>query len=144
MTDKVVQTYFNDKGEEMAIKGMDHIVVRVKTIEEGISTYRDKLGMELERTSESEAMGIKQAFFPFPNGGFLEVVAPFGPDSAVGKAIESRGEGIHTISLAVDDLAATVKTMQDAGVQLIGVGSPQVFVHPKSAHGVLVQLTERK
>jgi methylmalonyl-CoA/ethylmalonyl-CoA epimerase len=128
----------------MGIEGMDHIVVRVKDIEEGISTYRDKLGMTLERRSESEALGIKQAFFPFPNGGFLEVVAPFGANSAVGKAIDSRGEGIHTVSLAVDDLAATIKTMQEAGVQLIGVGSPQVFVHPKSAHGVLVQLTERK
>ena len=128
----------------MGIKGMDHIVVRVKDIEEGIRTYQDKLGMTLERRSESEAMGIKQAFFPFPNGGFLEVVAPFGADSAVGKAIDSRGEGIHTVSLAVDDMDATIKAMQDSGVQLIGVGSPQVFVHPKSAHGVLVQLTENK
>jgi len=128
----------------MGIKGVDHIVIRVKDIDEGIKTYRDKLGMQLERTAQSEALGIKQAFFPFPNGGFLEVVAPFGANSAVGKAIESRGEGIHTVSLAVDDLSATVKAMQDAGVQLIGVGSPQIFVHPKSAHGVLVQLTEKK
>ncbi|MBU4318437.1 MAG: VOC family protein [Proteobacteria bacterium] len=128
----------------MGITGMDHIVVRVKDIEEGIKTFRDKLGMTLERTSESEAMGIKQAFFPFPNGGFLEVIAPLGPDSPVGKALEGRGEGIHTMSLAVDDLSATVKTMQDSGAQLIGVGSPQVFVHPKSAHGILLQLTERK
>ena len=61
----------------MAIKGMDHIVVRVKTIEEGISTYRDKLGMELERTSESEAMGIRQAFFPLPEWGILRSGGPF-------------------------------------------------------------------
>ncbi len=128
----------------MGIQGMDHIVVRVKDIEEGVRTYRDKLGMTLERRSESEAMGIKQAFFPFPDGGFLEVVAPIGADSAVGKAIDGRGEGVHTVSMAVDDLEATVKAMQDAGVQLIGVGSPQVFVHPKSAHGLLIQLTERK
>jgi methylmalonyl-CoA epimerase len=128
----------------MAITGMDHIVVRVKDIEEGIKTFQDKLGMTLERRAESEAMGIKQAFFPFPNGGFLEVIAPLGSDSPVGKALESRGEGIHTMSLAVDDLAATVKTLQDNGTQLIGVGSPQVFVHPKSAHGILLQLTERK
>ncbi len=86
----------------MGITGMDHIVVRVKDIEEGIKTFRDKLGMTLERRSESEALGIKQAFFPFPNGGFLEVVAPLGPDSPVGKAIDGRGEGIHTVSLAVD------------------------------------------
>ena len=128
----------------MAIKGMDHIVVRVKNIEEGISTYRDKLGMKLDRTSESEALGIKQAFFNFPDGGFLEVVAPLNNDSPMAKAIEGRGEGIHTVSLAVDDLAATIKAMQAAGVQLIGVGNPPVFVHPKSSHGVLVQLTERK
>ena len=128
----------------MGIKGMDHIVVRVKDFEEGIKTFEEKMGMTLERRSESEAMGIKQAFFPFSNGGFLEVVAPFGADSAVGKALENRGEGIHTVSLEVDDLAATIKEMQDKGVQLIGVGSPQVFIHPKSAHGILVQLTERK
>ncbi len=128
----------------MGIKGMDHIVVRVKDIEEGIKTFEEKLGMTLERRSESEAMGIKQAFFPFSNGGFLEVVAPLSADSAVGKAIDNRGEGIHTVSLEVDDLSATIKKMQDSGVQLIGVGGPQVFIHPKSAHGILVQLTERK
>jgi len=127
----------------MAITGVDHVVVRVKDIDEGINTYRDKLGMELERTAESAAIGIKQAFFPLADGGFLEVVAPLSPDSPVGKAIESRGEGIHTVAFAVDDLEATVKAMQDSGAQLIGVGSPQVFVHPKSAHGVLVQLTEK-
>jgi methylmalonyl-CoA/ethylmalonyl-CoA epimerase len=128
----------------MGITGMDHIVVRVKDIEEGIKTFRDKLGMTLERRAESEALGIKQAFFPFPNGGFLEVVAPLGADSAVGKAIDGRGEGIHTVALEVDNLPATIKAMQAGGAQLIGVGNPQVFVHPKSAHGILVQLTERK
>ena len=128
----------------MGINGVDHIVVRVKNIDEGISTYRDKLGMALERTAESEAIGIKQAFFPLADGGFLEVVAPLGPDSPVGKAVETRGEGVHTMAFAVDDLDATVKAMQEAGVTLIGVGSPQVFVHPKSAHGLLVQLNQKK
>lgn len=128
----------------MAIKGVDHVVVRVKDIDEGIAVWRDKLGMELERTAESEALGIKQAFFPFANGGFLEIVAPLSDDSAVGKAVASRGEGLHTLSMEVDDLDATVKDMEANGVQLIGVGSPQVFIHPKSANGILVQLTERK
>ena len=128
----------------MAIKGVDHVVVRVKDIDEGISVWRDKLGMELERTAESAALGIKQAFFPFANGGFLEVIAPLNDDSPVGKAVASRGEGLHTLSVEVDDLDATVKEMEANGVQLIGVGSPQVFVHPKSANGILLQLTERK
>lgn len=127
----------------MGIEGVDHIVVRVKDMDEAISTYRDKLGLALERTAESEALGIRQAFFPFPSGGFLELVEPLGEDSAVGRAVESRGEGLHTISMAVDDLAGTLAAMKTAGVQLIGEGGPQVFVHPKSAHGVLVHLTEK-
>ncbi len=128
----------------MTIKGVDHVVIRVKDFDEGVATWRDNLGMELERTAESEALGIKQAFFQFENGGFLEIVAPMSDDSAVGKAVASRGEGLHTLSMEVDNLEQTIKDMQDKGVQLIGVGSPQVFVHPKSANGILLQLTERK
>jgi methylmalonyl-CoA epimerase len=128
----------------VALTGFDHVVVRVKDFDTGVQTYRDGLGLTLERTTESEALGIKQAFFQLPDGGFLEVVAPTSPESAVGRAVESRGEGIHTFAMAVDDLQQTVDNMKAAGVQLIGEGGPQVFVHPKSAHGVLLQLSEKK
>ena len=127
----------------MAFKGVDHLVIRVKDIESSIETWRDKFGMELERTAESEALGIKQAFFQLDNGGFIELVSPFDNQSAVGKALESRGEGMHTMALEVDDLEATVKHLQDSGVQLIGVGGPQVYIHPKSANGMLVQLSPK-
>ncbi len=127
----------------MALTGFDHLVVRVKDIEEGIATYRDGLGLELERTDESEALGIKQAFFQLPGGGFIEIVAPTDPESAVGRALESRGEGIHTMAMEVDDLEGTVAAMRDAGIRLIGEGGPQVFVHPKSTHGILLQLTPK-
>ncbi len=127
----------------MALTGFDHLVVRVKDIEAGIATYRDGLGLELERTDESEALGIKQAFFQLPGGGFIELVAPTDPESAVGRALESRGEGIHTMAMEVDDLEGTVAAMRDAGIRLIGEGGPQVFVHPKSTHGILLQLTPK-
>ena len=129
----------------MGIKGVDHIVVRVKDIDEGIATYRDALGMELERTSESQAIGIKQAFFPLSGGGFLELVAPLSPESPVGRAIERRGEGVHTVAMSVEDLPGTIKALKEKGVQLIGADRPggQVFIHPRSAHGVLVQLVAR-
>ena len=60
----------------MTFKGVDHVVVRVKDFEAGIETWRDKFGLTLDRTGESEALGIKQAFFNLENGGFIEVVAP--------------------------------------------------------------------
>ncbi len=125
----------------MTFKGVDHIVVRVKDFEAGIETWRDKFGQTLDRIDKSEALGIKQAFFNLENGGFIEVVAPINDESAVGRAVASRGEGIHTIAMEVDDLESTVKHLQTNGVQLIGVGTPQVFIHPKSANGILVQLT---
>ena len=128
----------------MAITKYDHLVVRVSDLEAGIATYRDTLGLELDRTDESEALGIKQAFFNLPGGGFIEVVAPTDPDSAVGKALEGRGEGMHTIAFEVDDLSATCDAMKAGGARLIGEGGPQVFVHPKSTHGILLQLGEKK
>lgn len=127
----------------MAITAYDHLVVRVSDIDEGIKTYRDVIGLDLERTDESAELGIKQAFFNLPGGGFVEVVAPTDPDSAVGRALESRGEGMHTIAFAVDDLAATCEAMKAGGARLIGEGAPTVFVHPKSTHGILLQLSEK-
>ena len=127
----------------MGITAFDHLVVRVADFDAGVKTYRDTIGLELDRTDESEALGIKQAFFNLPGGGFVEVVAPTDPDSAVGKALESRGEGIHTIAFQVDNLKATCESMKAGGARLIGEGGPQVFVHPRSACGVLLQLSER-
>ena len=128
----------------MAIKGVDHVVIRVEDFDAAVATWKDKLGMVLDRTDESEALGIKQAFFNMDNGGYVEIVAPTNADAAVGKALASRGEGLHTLALEVDDLDATIKDFEASGVQLIGVGSPQVYVHPKSANGMLLQLNEKK
>ena len=127
----------------MAMTRFDHLVIRVSDLDKGIETYRDRLGLTLDRTDQTDALGVKQAFFNLPDGGFIEVVAPTDPNGPVARALESRGEGIHTISFAVDDLAATSAAMKQAGAQLIGEGGPQVFVHPKSTHGVLLQLTAK-
>ena len=127
----------------MAMTRFDHLVIRVSDLEKGIETYRDRLGLTLDRTDQTDALGVKQAFFNLPDGGFIEVVAPTDPNGPVARALESRGEGIHTISFAVDDLAATSAAMKQAGAQLIGEGGPQVFVHPKSTHGILLQLTAK-
>ena len=122
---------------------MHHMVVRVKDFDQSVSTWRDSFGLNLDRVDQNEALGIKQAFFNLENGGFIEIVSPTDDDSAVGKAIESRGDGMHTMALEVEDLEATVKQLQDNGVSLIGVGGPQVFIHPKSASGILIQLTPK-
>ena len=127
----------------MTLAAIDHLVVRVGDLDEGIATYRDTLGLTLDRTDESAALGIKQAFFNLPGGGFIEVVAPIDAQSAVGQALEKRGEGIHTVAFAVDDLDAACARLKEGGARLIGEGGPQVFVHPKSTHGILLQLSAK-
>ena len=128
----------------MAIKGIDHVVIRVTDIDEAIESYT-KLGMELTRTLETPAIG-KQAIFRFGDGTFIELVAPLSPDSAVGRAIEGRGEGVHTVALSVDDLEKTVRDIATSGAQVIraeGLDNT-AFVHPKSTHGVLLQMDQEK
>ena len=124
------------------LERVHHIVVRVKQLEQGIASYQ-AMGLRLERTGENTALGIKQAFFPLPDGSFIEVVCPTNPESAVGKALASRGEGIHSIVFKVADVPHAANAMKSQGVSLIGEGGAQVFVHPKSTHGVLVQLTDK-
>jgi methylmalonyl-CoA epimerase len=126
----------------MSLQRVHHIVVRVKDLEQGIASYK-AMGLTLERTAESAALGLKQAFFALADGSFIEVCSPTSPASAVGKALESRGEGIHSIVFKVDDVARTAADMKSRGVQMIGDGGSQTFVHPKSSHGVLVQLTDK-
>ncbi len=126
----------------MGLTIIDHVVIRVKDIDEGIRTYQDQLGLALSRRAETQGIG-KQAFFDLPDGGFIELVAPLAADSAVGKAIEKNGEGVHTIAFAVKDLDGTVAGMKERGASIIG-GGPMQFVHPKSSHGVLLQLFEKK
>ena len=127
----------------MTLAAFDHLVVRVGNLDEGIATYRDALGLTLDRTDQSEALGIKQAFFNLPDGSFIEVVAPISAESAVGQALDKRGEGIHTVAFAVDDLDAACAKLKAGGARLIGEGGAQVFVHPKSTHGVLLQLSAK-
>lgn len=127
----------------MTLAAFDHLVVRVGDLDEGIATYRDALGLTLDRTDQSEALGIKQAFFNLPDGSFIEVVAPIKAESAVGQALDKRGEGIHTVAFAVDDLDAACAKLKAGGARLIGEGGAQVFVHPKSTHGVLLQLSAK-
>jgi methylmalonyl-CoA epimerase len=127
----------------MSLTGVHHLVIRVEDFDASVKTWQSLLGVELDRTDENEGLGIKQAFFNLADGGFVEIVAPTNPDAAVGKALASRGEGIHTIAMAVDDMDGTVASLKEAGAILIGEGGPQVFVHPKSANGVLVQLAAK-
>ncbi len=127
----------------MSITEIDHIVIAVADIEEGIRNWRDGLGLHLTHTAENAEAGIKQAFFALADGTFIELIAPAHESSPISTSLAARGEGVQVIALKVDDLDASVAALQERGVRLIGVGTPQVFIHPKSANGVMLQLWPR-
>jgi methylmalonyl-CoA/ethylmalonyl-CoA epimerase len=126
----------------MGITGIDHIVLRVNDIDAAISSF-EGLGMKLTKTGENPAVG-KQAFFRLDGGFFFELVAPLTPDSPVGQALERRGEGVHTVALAVDDHDATRADLVERGAPVIDGGDlPVSFIHPKAAHGIMLQVMEQ-
>ena len=127
----------------MALTDVHHVVVRVEDFDASVKNWESIVGKSVDRIDQNDGSGIKQAFFDLPEGGFIEIVSPTDPEGAVGKAIAGRGEGIHTLSMSVDSMAQTIEGLKASGVQLIGEGGPQVFIHPKSANGVLVQLSEK-
>ena len=125
----------------MALTDVHHVVIRVEDFDSSVKNWESILGNAVSRVDQNQDLGIKQAFFDLPDGGFIEIVSPTDSEGAVGKAIASRGEGIHTLSMSVDKMDETIESLKESGVQLIGEGGPQVFIHPKSANGVLVQLS---
>jgi methylmalonyl-CoA epimerase len=130
------------------IKGIDHIGIAVKSIDEAKKFWVDTLGMKLSRIEEVLDQKARVAFLT-AGGTTIELIEPTSPDSPVQRFIEKRGEGLHHLTLQTDNLAERLKKLKTDGVNLIdekpriGAGGAKIaFLHPKSAHGVLVELCE--
>jgi methylmalonyl-CoA epimerase len=128
------------------IKHIDHLGIAVSSLAEAMPIWEKVLGVACERVEEVKSQMVKTAFFNV-GGVHIELLEPTSPDSPIAKAIAARGEGIHHIAFATDDVAEQLKVAKDAGVKLInetpvpGAGGKQVaFLHPKSMRGVLTEL----
>ena len=132
-------------------KRIDHIAIVVQDLDVALQVYRDVLGLPLARVEEVPAEKVKVAFLPLPEGdGEVELVQPTDEDTGVARFLAKRGEGMHHICFEVDDIEAAMTQMTAAGLQILeeeprtgSQGQKYVFIHPKSAHGVLIELYER-
>ncbi len=128
--------------------GVDHVVIAVEDLDQGIAKYEAIFGQKVSRTGEPPGAGFKNAYFDFEHSQ-IELVAPTNETGPIGRRIAGSGEGVHLVAMRVDDLDATVADLRSRGVRLIGdpgEGNPvkgQVFVHPSAAGGVLLQLVGR-
>jgi methylmalonyl-CoA epimerase len=129
---------------------LDHIGIAVSDIDSALKFYSDALGLSCTHIEDVEEQKVKIAFIPAGDVN-LELVQATSADSAIAKFIEKKGEGIQHIALRVDDIENALKDLNDKGVELIdriprnGAHDSKIaFLHPKSAHGVLLELVERK
>ena len=132
------------------LKQIDHIAVVVQDMEAALKVYRDGLGLPLARVEDVPAEAVKVAFLPMPEGdGEVELVQPTDEESGIARFLAKRGQGIHHICFRVDDIQAAMDHVVANGLQVIedeprvgSQGQKYVFIHPKSAHGVLIELYE--
>lgn len=132
----------------MTIKKIDHIAIVVENLEDALGVYRDALGMTVTAVREMPDQDVKIAFLPSGDSE-IELLEPLHVDSGIGKYLAKRGEGLHHVCLEVDDIEATLADLKAKGAQLIdetpkrGAYGRVAFIHPKGAHGVLVELVQR-
>ena len=127
---------------------IDHIGVAVEDIDAAIELYRDSFGMELAHRETVESQGVEAVLLDVGDG-HVELLAPLGPDTPVGKYMAKNGAGLHHVAYAVDDIDAVLTQIAAAGVQLIdseprvGIRDSRVaFLHPRSTGGVLTEIVE--
>ena len=129
---------------------IEHIGIAVNSIADALPFYEKVLGLKCYNIEEVADQKVKTAFFLIGQTkiGLLESTDPEGP---VGKFIEKRGEGIHHIAFAVDQIEDKLREAEAAGIRLIdstprkgAEGLSIAFLHPKSTFGVLTELCEDK
>jgi methylmalonyl-CoA/ethylmalonyl-CoA epimerase len=128
---------------------IDHIGIAVGDLAEALTFYRDALGLEVEAPEEVASQRVRAHFIPLGESA-LELLEATTDDSPIARFIARRGPGIHHITLSVDDIGAALSQLRARGVTLIddvprpgAHGSLVAFIHPASAHGVLVELKQR-
>ena len=129
---------------------IEHIGIAVNSLSDAIPFYEKVLGLKCYTIEEVTDQKVKTAFFMVGQTK-IELLESTDPEGPIGKFIEKRGEGIHHIAYAVENIEEGLKEAEAAGVRLIDAAPRQgaegmsiAFLHPKSTFGVLTELCEDK
>jgi methylmalonyl-CoA epimerase len=124
-----------------------HIAVVVRAMGPALDFWRDTLGLELEVVEDMAHDRVRIAFLPVGDSK-IELVEPTDETTGVARFLEANGEGVHHVCFEVPNLAEALLRLEIAGIELIdtaprkGAEGPVAFLHPRSCHGVLVELIE--
>ena len=124
-----------------------HVAVVVRDMDAALAVYRDTLGLPLELVLPIASDGVTIAFLAVGETK-VELVQPTDPSTGVARFLESKGEGFHHVCFETPDVDAMLADLAGRGVELLdaqarrGAEGPVAFLHPRSCHGLLVELIE--
>lgn len=132
----------------MTPRRIHHLGLAVADLDQAIATYHDLLGATLEHREVLDSQGVDAAALQLGSSR-VELLAPTGDDTPVGRFLARRGPGMHHVAYEVDDVAAAIAHLAAQGVELIDAaprpglfGLQVAFVHPRSVHGVLTEIVQ--
>lgn len=132
----------------MKLNHIEHIGIAVKSLDEAIPFYEKVLGLKCYGIEDVKDQRVKTAFFMVGQTK-IELLESTDPEGPIGKFLEKKGEGIHHIAFAVNDLQQCLAEVEQKGIQLIdkqprrgAEGLDIAFLHPKSTFGVLMEFCE--
>jgi methylmalonyl-CoA epimerase len=130
----------------VTVGGIHHLGVAVDDLDEALETYRRLFGATVEHRSTVFDQGVDAASL-LVGADRVELLAPTGDDTPVGRFLESRGTGMHHVAYEVADVRAALAELAAAGAELIDevprvglFGLEVAFVHPDAVHGVLTEV----
>jgi methylmalonyl-CoA/ethylmalonyl-CoA epimerase len=127
---------------------IDHVGVAVDDLDAAIALHQESFGMPLVHREVVEQQGVEAVLLDVGES-HVELLAPLGPDTPVGKFLSKRGPGLHHVAYGVDDIDAALEQARAAGLRLIdeqprtGIRDSRVaFLHPASTGGVLTEIVQ--
>ncbi|MEP7059210.1 MAG: methylmalonyl-CoA epimerase [Actinomycetota bacterium] len=127
---------------------IDHIGIAVEDLDASVDRYRGLLGLDPIHRERVEDQGVEEVLFQ-AGTSYIQLLGALGPDTPVGRALASRGPGLHHLAYRVTDIEAALSHFRDEGARLIdptprpGSRNTRIaFIHPRSMNGVLVELVQ--
>jgi methylmalonyl-CoA/ethylmalonyl-CoA epimerase len=130
------------------IKGISHLGVAVRGLEEAREFYRHVLGLESSEPIIGGEGTIKVSMVNTGNT-VIELLQPIGSEGVMARFLEKKGEGFHHICYEVDDIDAAIAAVKSKGLEVLGEPKPgaegmTAFIHPRDTHGVLIEFVEKE
>jgi methylmalonyl-CoA/ethylmalonyl-CoA epimerase len=124
-----------------------HVGVAVRSLDEALADYRT-MGFEAESVEDVPAQGVRVAFLE-TGPVRIELLESLRPDGVIARFVDRSGEGLHHLAFAVQDIRSEMRRLRERGLKLVDAeprpgarGRLVAFVHPRSAHGVLLELVQ--